>query len=617
MIRQYLPSKAFWLIPIAVMMAIVFAACSSAPEPDAPAAPAPAAPAPAAPAPAAPAPAAPAPAAPAPAAPAPAPAPSGGPTGELTVAVGNVGTPAFTGATQAFPINRYHWAWGVAETLATLEPVTNKIIPMIATDWSFDVEGPGAAKLTINIRDDVPFHDTDQWGFVTADDVAFSMNDAGADNNQSAHDDGGEFADMWDRWTAIDNDTIEAPVDKWRFNSVEFSMVQGQSGFAIFSKKIYDELGAEAAVTTTIGTGPFKVNRWSADEAVDLEAVTNHWRQTPGFQNVRVLEVPENSTRVAMIETGQAQIGAIPLKDISRLKEAGIIDFKDIGVEVTSAVNFAGNYWQKETPDGKTEDTHGPLFPRPGFHPDADHPWIGDPDDPEQFERARKFRWALSMAIDREGINNAVLEGLGTVWYTPWVPPEDPNFDPKWVIPFDRDKAKEYLVEAGYPDCLSFTFFIPPDSGRPKEVGEAVAQMWRNLGCDVKIESTSYSVRRPTEVNREIDIPWLFGCGGRPTSLDQTLDPTRFSQPGWNHGIEASFYNDLFLKQSKEPDVNKRIENAIALNEFDWFNMPCTVVVGSPLLLAFNPEEVAGWTPHFEGVTEAAINNLESARPAN
>jgi ABC-type transport system substrate-binding protein len=450
---------------------------------------------------------------------------------------------------------------------------------------------------------------------VTAEDIAFSMNDAGADNNQSAHDDGGEFADMWDRWEAIDDYTVRAPVDTWRFNSILFSLVQGASGFAIFSKNVYDTVGAEAAVTTPIGTGPFSVNEWLADERVELEAVQDHWRQTPGFARVTVLEVPENSTRVAMLATRQAQIGTIPIKDIATLKEQGFIDTLEVGTEVTATVNFSGNYWQKETPDGVTEDTHGPLFPRPGFHPDADHPWIGDPDDPDQFERARKFRWGLSLAIDRAAINTAILEGLGTVWYTPWVPPDHPSFDPKWVLPYDRDLAKQYLTEAGYPECLEFTFFIPPDSGRPPAVGEAVAQMWRNIGCEVQIENTSYSVRRPTEVNREIDIPWLFGCGGRPLSLDQTLDPIRFSQPGWNHGIEASFYHEMFLKQAKEPDPNVRVQNAVELNEYDWHNMPCTPVVGVPTLLSFRPDSVQGWAPHREDVTEAAINNLETAFP--
>jgi hypothetical protein len=71
----------------------------------------------------------------------------------------------------------------------------------------------------------------------------------------------------------------------------------------------------------------------------------------------------------------------------------------------------------------------------------------------------------------------------------------------------------------------------------------------------------------------------------------------------------------MFLKQAKEPDPNVRVQNAVELNEYDWHNMPCTPVVGVPTLLSFRPDSVQGWAPHREDVTEAAINNLETAFP--
>jgi ABC-type transport system substrate-binding protein len=189
-------------------------------------------------------------------------------------------------------------------------------------------------------------------------------------------------------------------------------------------------------------------------------------------------------------------------------------------------------------------------------------------------------------------------------------------FKPEWVIPFDTDMAKQYLADAGHPNCLKFTFFIPPDSGHPPEVGEAVALNWTSLGCDVEIEKTSYSVRRPTEVNRQIDIPWMFQWGGRPLSMDQNIDPIRFSQPGWNPGVEDLKFHEWFFEQAGDASVESRIQRALEWTEYDHFNQLAVPIVGRPLLIAVNPEFLEGWTPHREGVQESAINNLETARPA-
>ena len=54
-------------------------------------------------------------------------------------------------------------------------------------------------------------------------------------------------------------------------------------------------------------------------------------------------------------------------------------------------------------------------------------------------------------------------------------------------------------------------FWVPSDSPFVNpEVGVAIAGQWREVGIDVQIENTAYSARRPTLVDRSIDIPWHF-----------------------------------------------------------------------------------------------------------
>jgi ABC-type transport system substrate-binding protein len=362
-----------------------------------------------------------------------------------------------------------------------------------------------------------------------------------------------------------------------------------------------------------VATGPFRPTSWKADESIEAEAVDPHWRQTPGFKNLKVLEIPEASSQVAMLETGEADIGMAPLKDMKRLESEGL-QIVGNGFSAYQCIYVSGNFWEKETPDGATEDGFGPLFPRPGFQPDDDHPWIGDPDDEENMERARKVRWAMSYAIDREAINDTVLDGLGGPHYVAQVPPNDPMMKDEWIIPYDPAKAKELLTEAGFSNCFDLPLFIPPDSGYPPETGEAVATFWTNLGCNVEIEKTSYSVRRPTEVKREIDIPWLFVWNhGAAAFAEDVLDPISFSQPGWNRGIENRESHDWFIAQAKMGDREERKQ--LALERAEWYhNWQIAIMVTEvPRLAMMNPDSVKGWKTHFEGVT--FINNLEAATP--
>jgi ABC-type transport system substrate-binding protein len=533
---------------------------------------------------------------------------AGAPTGTLTVVTVDVGTPLFTNAKSAYPTNRLHWAYGITETLATLDIATKSPIPMIAESWSVASD---MSKVTVKIRKGIKFNNWDaSWGEneVTAEDVAWNYNDAGADNLQSVHDDAGEYSEMYNRWSAVDRYTTQGPIDKYRFDIELMSLAQGGSGASIFSKTVYDKLGAEKALTTLVATGPFTATTWKSDERIEAEAVLNHWRKTPAFKSLRVLEIPEASSRVGMLETGQADIGIVDLKDIKRLEQKGL-KVVDVGAYGIQSVYMSGNYWQEKDRDGNV------IFPRPGFKPDKDHPWIGDPRDPAQMEKARKVRWALSYAIDREAINDTVLDKLGFPAHVAFMYTNDPLFDKKWEIPYDVNKAKQLLAEAGYPSCFKIPFFIPPDSGFPAEVGEATATYWTNLGCTVEIEKTSYAVRRPTEVKREIDIPWLF-VTNHDKPLNEFGNPAfPFAQPGWCGGFEAQELADWYNKIAVATDRETRLK--LIRERTDWLHnwQLGVAIVLKPNLLLMNPKKIASWTPHYEVVGNAAMNSFETAVP--
>ena len=170
-----------------------------------------------------------------------------------------------------------------------------------------------------------------------------------------------------------------------------------------------DDAGADVALQTPIGTGAFQMSSWTADNEFVGEAFADYHGGKSSFDTLRVLEMGEASTRVAAIKTGEvAIIDSVPISFLQDLKDSGIQPINDHIGGSQQFVGVGGNFWQQKYHD-RDED----VPPRPGFLPDDDHPWIGDPNDPERHERARKVREALAISIDRELINEEVLLGVG------------------------------------------------------------------------------------------------------------------------------------------------------------------------------------------------------------
>ena len=372
----------------------------------------------------------------------------------------------------------------------------------IANGWKVAEDG---RSITFNIRDGVQFHHG--WGELSAEDVAWSFNDALREGNTNGR--SGFVGEYQGSWEAIDDNTVIMHVKEGATLSpvwlLETSNVW-RNTLTATSKRAIDELGKETG-GRKIGQGPFMMIEGEADNFIEFEAVTDHYRKVPTIEAIRMVAIPEPATRVAAFVNGEVHISVMSAQFV--LEATSQVDgsrVQPLGEGQTLHIYMGGNFWQTSDPvDPSTE------FPREGWKPDAEHPWISDPNDPASMERGNKFRRALSMAVDRVAINEVIGQGLYPphFTFTGFTSNDDPLWKPEWEVPFDPEGARALMAESGVEEGFTMPVWLTPDSGSlPFDIAEAAVLQWAaNLNLNVEIEATAYSGRRPTLIGRTIDIP--------------------------------------------------------------------------------------------------------------
>lgn len=497
--------------------------------------------------------------------------------------------------------------WGAGETLFTTSAGPTFGLPWLAKEWEIASD---LSSVTITLQQGVQFHK--DWGEMTAEDVVWSLNDANAaTNEESIHAQAGDLAAVFLEAEVVDTYRMRLPFKifdpRWQSNALS----DGWQPTGVFSKKVFDQMGRDWMLENTIMTGPFEVRNWLQGDNATLDAVENHWRQSPQIDTIIYRQIPDNAVRIAQLETGEADAGDISLADVPRLQGKGFL-LTGTGNGTELNVAFAGNLWEVTDKDGNTLD-------RPGL--DLSKPWIGDPSDPTSMENARKVRHALSMGYDRTELNDVLTAGLGWETSIGFFNDAAPEFQDRWKVNFDVNAAKALLVEAGYPDGFDIEIFGQSNTRIRQETAEAIGAMWaQNLGLNVTVQSYEYSVFRPSIVDRSANIPFMNSCDDgrfpRPWDWPVGLVTSSLSRGGFSCGLESPIIRDGFLESSNEPDITKRraITNRVADYFFEQMLMPSTVTI--PVVLVYNPRGIAEWEmrPSLGGPISSPENIVPGAR---
>jgi peptide/nickel transport system substrate-binding protein len=287
-----------------------------------------------------------------------------------------------------------------------------KLGPALAKSWQVSKDG---LNMTFTLNERAKFHN---GAPVTAEDVKFSIERAM--RPELKYNKGGTMRQYLEKVEVLDDHRVAV-----HFKSPYPALLEWcAQALAILPKAYLEKVGDAEFTKHPIGAGPFKWIDYEQDVSINAEAVADHYRKVPSVKTIHFKFVQEPATIIAMLKAGEADIVQIPRQNLPEVK-------KDPKFRIV---------WSKFI-----------MAPSLGFFD------LGFPDEQSPF-KDRRVRRAASLAINRKAICDKVLNGAAEPWgdiFAPYNPGYNPNIKPD---PYDPQKAKALLKEAGYPNGFDTTF---------------------------------------------------------------------------------------------------------------------------------------------------------------
>ena len=310
--------------------------------------------------------------------------------------------------------------------------------PSLAESWTASKDG---LSYEFVLRKNVRFHNGEP---VTAEDVKFSFERYR----------GAASKTLKERVAAVE--VVDPARVRFRFKSpwpdfMTFFGTPSTGSAWVVPKKYVEKVGDDGFKKAPIGAGPYKFVSFNPGVELVLEAFEQYWRKPPTVKRLVFRVVPDETTRLAMLKRGEADIAySIRGTLADEIKKTPGLSLKPTLGPFTEWILFADQWDQKS-------------------------PW-----------HDRRVRLAANLAVDRDMLNQA--EYLGASRITGSIVPS--SFQFAWAAPkypYDPEKARKLLAEAGYPkgfDAGEITsdFVYAP-------IIETVANSLQTVGIKVKVRA--------------------------------------------------------------------------------------------------------------------------------
>ncbi len=385
----------------------------------------------------------------------------------------------------------------VFEGLTRIGP-DGSVLPALASSWDISDDG---LTYTFHLHEGVTFHD---GSTMDAEDVKFSLDRARAEDSTNAQK--GLFAAIASV-DVVDPATVRVTLSHPEGNFL-FNMGWGDAVI------VAPETAADNA-TNPVGTGPFKFADWVKGDRVELVKNPDYWGEP-----VRL-----DKATFKFISDPTAAFAAMMAEDVDA--------FPNFPAPETVSQFEADSRFAVVI--GSTEG-ETILAMNNGRAPFDDI----------------KVRQAFSHAIDRQAIIDGAMFGYGTPIGTHFAPHHPAYVDLTDMYPYDPDKAKALLEEAGHGDGLTVSLKLPPPT-YARRGGEIIAQQLADIGVTAQISNLEWAqwLAEPFQA-KDYDLTIV--------SHTEPMDIGIYARDDYYFDYHSDAFNAIMEELNNTTDPDKRNE---------------------------------------------------------
>ncbi len=385
--------------------------------------------------------------------------------------------------------------YSIYETLTKINP-DGRVTPLLAERWEIS---PDLKTYTFHLRKGVKFHNGEPFN---AQAVKFSFERAGGE--KSTNKDKRTFANLGVQ--VVDDHTVvllNKEIDP------ELPFLLGQATAIIVEPK-----SAGTNATQPVGTGPFQLQSYAKGASLWLAK----W---PGYRDPALPKL--NRVGFRFITDPAAQAAALLAGDVDAFPR----------IATRNVAQFRNNPQFQTILAGSRAKTILAMNQRRKPLDDV------------------RVRRAILAAIDRKVVIDGAADGFGTPIGSHFVPSAPGYVDTTGINPFNLDKARALLSEAGVKTPLELTMTLPPPP-YARQGGEVITAQLAKIGIQVKTQNVEWA-------------QWLSGTYGGGFNYDLTIishvepfDLDNYTKPDYYWGYTSPAYNALYDKIMKTGNAAER-----------------------------------------------------------
>lgn len=387
--------------------------------------------------------------------------------------------------------------------------------PLLAKSWTVSDDG---LDYTFVLNEGIQFHDGEPFN---AESIVANYERAQSDSSLRL----ASQTAMWDSVT-VDSEYQVTIHLKEPNNTFLNKLAQVR----IVSPKAIKELGKDGLAKQSAGTGPFILSERVDGGYTKMVRNENYWKDGPKVDTLTWRVVPEDGARVAMLQTGEADIiSPLPPIQVEKLKGETSLDVLNLGGLTYRYATLNKNY--------TLADGRKPL------------------DDV-------RVRQAMNYAFDSEAYTQVVFQGYATV-PTSVFASSVPYYAEQTPYTADVEKAKSLMSEAGYSDGFPINIWVD-NTTIEMQGAEFLKQQLAQINIDVNVvpmESTTIAdMTSAPEDKTEVQmwyVNWSSGDYSADGSMRNILHGDKYPPSGYN----TAFYNNA--------EFNKCLDDAIKTTDTD------------------------------------------------